>query len=320
MAWLSVNGVSKKEKDRYTVRDIHFSQDPFQKTAIAGETGSGKTTLLKMIAGLLQPDEGEVLFRGERVLGPFEKLIPGHPAIAYLSQHFELRNNYTVGEELEAASLVDPQESARIQDICRITHLLHRKTNELSGGERQRIALARLLTTSPRLLLLDEPYSNLDAIHKSIIRDVIRDVVTKMSVGCIMALHDSSDILGWADQVIIMQEGRIVQQDAPRQVYFRPFNEYCAALFGEYNLLSFTQPILNIQQAHKIGDRYFARPEQIRLSLSSEGMAQVLKVIFMGSHDLVLLHSKDESLKARTAHNEFSIDDRVNLSFIDSIS
>lgn len=318
MAWLSVNGVSKKEKDRYTVRDIHFSQDPFQKTAIAGETGSGKTTLLKIIAGLVQPDEGEVLFRGERVPGPLEKLIPGHPAIAYLSQHFELRNNYTVAEELEAASLVNGEESARIYEICRITHLLQRKTSELSGGERQRIALARLLTTSPRLLLLDEPYSNLDAIHKSIIRDVIREVVTKMSVGCIMALHDAPDILSWADQIIIMQEGRIVQQDKPRQVYFCPINQYCAALFGEYNLVPLYKPIPNIQKAHKLGDKYFARPEQLDLSLSSEGIAQVREIFFLGHHDLLTIQIGDSVFKARTAHNQYSPGDRVNITFIDS--
>jgi len=102
MFLLKVSGIGKREKENFTVKDIQFTQESAQKIAIAGETGSGKTTLLKMIAGLVQPDEGNIYFNNERVLGPFEKLIPGHPAIAYLSQHFELRNNYRVEEELDS--------------------------------------------------------------------------------------------------------------------------------------------------------------------------------------------------------------------------
>src|SRR5258706_9094063 len=176
MAFLNVSGISKKEGQWFSVKDINFVQEQFQKIAIAGETGSGKTTLLKMIAGLMQPDAGEIVFKGEKVLGPYEKLIPGHRRIAYLSQHFELRNNYRVEEELESKNLLTDKEADEIYSVCRIRHLLKRKTDQLSGGERQRIVLARLLTSSPELLLLDEPFSNLDAIHKNIIKSVIYDI------------------------------------------------------------------------------------------------------------------------------------------------
>ena len=88
MALLEVAGISKLENEKYTVKDISFAQQPSQKIAIAGETGSGKTTLLKMIAGLIQPDAGAIYFEDKKVLGPFEKLLPGHPSIAFLSQHF----------------------------------------------------------------------------------------------------------------------------------------------------------------------------------------------------------------------------------------
>ena len=176
MALLTVSGVGKREKENFTVRDIHFTQQSSEKIAIAGETGSGKTTLLKMIAGLVQPDEGDIYLDNNRILGPFEKLIPGHPAIAYLSQHFELRKNYRVEEELESKNLLTEEEANRIYSICKIQHLLKRKTDQLSGGERQRIVLARLLTTSPKLLLLDEPFSNLDAVHKNIIKSALLDI------------------------------------------------------------------------------------------------------------------------------------------------
>jgi iron(III) transport system ATP-binding protein len=104
MALLEVNNISKVEREKYVVNNITFSQKSLQKIAIAGATGSGKTTLLKMIAGFIQPDAGEILFDAKRVLGPCEQLIPGHPKIAYLSQHFELLNNYKVDVLLDVTS------------------------------------------------------------------------------------------------------------------------------------------------------------------------------------------------------------------------
>src|SRR4051794_37012290 len=183
---LCVSGISKRTGSNFLLQDIYFTQQRFQKIAIAGETGSGKSTVLKIIAGLIQPDGGEVLFENERVAGPDEKLIPGHPGIGYLSQHFELRNNYRVEELLEMANKVSENQASAIFKICRITELLKRKTDQLSGGEKQRIATARLLITSPRLLLLDEPFSNLDMPHKNIMKSVISDIGEKLQISCIL--------------------------------------------------------------------------------------------------------------------------------------
>src|SRR5580704_11857710 len=155
---------------------ISFSQQRGQKLAVAGATGSGKSTLLKMIAGLVQPDAGRILLEGVRVKGPLETLEAGHPGIAYLSQHFELWNNYRVWEILSYANDLEEEESGELYTICRIDHLLQRRTDQLSGGERQRIALARLLVRPPRLLLLDEPFSNLDRVHKETLQAVVRDI------------------------------------------------------------------------------------------------------------------------------------------------
>ena len=145
------------------VDDISFSQKAFQKIAIAGETGSGKSSMLKMIAGLLQPDQGMIYFNDKHVLGPDFKLIPGHPDIAYLSQHFELRNSYRVEELLSYANKLSEEMANAIFEVCMISHLVKRRTDQLSGGERQRIAIARALIRTPKLLLLDEATSALDA-------------------------------------------------------------------------------------------------------------------------------------------------------------
>src|SRR5215203_1380378 len=145
---LLVYRITKQQENDFVLRDISFIQQQFQKIAIAGETGSGKTTLLKIIAGLIQPDEGQVVFKNEIVKGPEEQLIPGHPGIAYLSQHFELRNNYRVEEMLNLTLQLEDEQADTIFKVCRINHLLKRKTDQLSGGEKQRVALAGLLISS----------------------------------------------------------------------------------------------------------------------------------------------------------------------------
>jgi ABC-type lipoprotein export system ATPase subunit len=166
MEWLVVNQVVKVLNGQRVVNDISFSMQAGHRLGIAGQTGAGKSSLLKMIAGLLQPDQGNLLLGGNRIKGPEEQLLPGHSSIAYLSQHFELLNNYLVEEYLQLTSVLDWASSQRLAALCDIEHVLGRKTTQLLGRGRQRVALAAALGKSPRLLLLDEPFSNLDGAQK----------------------------------------------------------------------------------------------------------------------------------------------------------
>ena len=138
-----------------------------------------------------------------------------------LSQHFELRNNYRVHELIEMTNQLDARSAQQIFDVCRISHLMMRKSDELSGGEKQRIALAKQLTSFPKLLLLDEPFSNLDRVHKELIRSVIEDICTTLKVTCLLVSHDATDLLSWADRIIIMQDGQVVQQVTDRSILLR---------------------------------------------------------------------------------------------------
>ena len=314
MALLKISSVSKKEKGVYIVNDIGLTQQPGQKIAISGETGSGKTTLLKMIAGLVQPDAGEIWFRQEKVRGPHDQLIPGKAGIAYLSQHFELRNNYSVHEILSYANERTQHEADTLYKVCRIDHLLSRRTDQLSGGERQRIALARLLIGAPGLLLLDEPFSNLDAAHKRIIKSVIDDIGITLKISCIMVSHDAADILSWADTIVILKAGECIQQGTPEQVYRQPANEYCAGLFGEYNLLNavdagLLMPGVVISNQKKL----LVRPEQF---IAGAGRLQgnVGNISFMGSHYIVDVITDNQILKIKTGDNTFAAGQPVQLS------
>jgi ABC-type sulfate/molybdate transport systems ATPase subunit len=280
---LTVIDICKKLEGRFVVKDIRFSQQSFQKIAIAGETGSGKSTLLKIIAGLEQPNSGEVLFENEKVQGPEEKLVAGHPSIAYLPQYFELPKFLRVEQVLAYANHLTTREAEKLFKVCQITRLLKRKTNELSGGERQRIALCRLLIGKPKLLLLDEPFSNLDMVLKGILKSVIQAVGEKLKITCILVSHDPGDTLPWADQILIMKDGKIVQQGTPEKIYQEPINAYVAGLFGEFNQLT---PSLRKALKIKSNQKYF-RPEDFKISKQQKKNSIACKVSsskFSGSY------------------------------------
>ncbi|HVW58386.1 MAG TPA: ABC transporter ATP-binding protein [Puia sp.] len=285
---------------------VNFTQAKGRKIAVAGETGSGKTTLLKTIAGLAQPGKGKVLFEGQRVLGPAEKLVPGHPGVAYLSQQFELPQHLRIEQVLEYANELPEEDAMALFRVCRIDHLMKRRTSQLSGGERQRIALARLLIGAPRLLLLDEPYSNLDMIHKEIFKSVVRDIGKKLDITCILVSHDPMDALSWADEILVIRDGRTVQQAVPRKIYRQPSNEYVAALFGKYNLLEAGN-----------GKRLFVRPEQFKVGKKAFPAAmkgKVTAVSFWGGfYEVEVLSESGGVLIAQTMENGLAAGDAVFL-------
>ncbi|HEU4470970.1 MAG TPA: ABC transporter ATP-binding protein [Flavisolibacter sp.] len=297
MSLLRVEGIGKSNTTGAVLHEISFAQERGHKLAIIGETGSGKSSLLKIIAGLMQADRGNVFFEGQRVPGPEEKLLPGHAGIVYLSQHFELRNHYRVEEEL---SYADKSEEGRLETLCklcRIDHLLKRWTHQLSGGERQRIALARLLLSSPRLLLLDEPFSNLDRIHKQVLQSVIADIGDELGVSCILVSHDPLDILSWAGELLLMKSGHVIQQGTPEQLYHEPVNEYAAAMLGSCSLLPphVARLFLPVPENMPQSKHLVARPEAFRLA--EKGIQGVVTGrAFYGSYYLLELLIDDTRL------------------------
>jgi ABC-type sugar transport system ATPase subunit len=267
MEILKVSGIVRRYDNSTALNGISFKQKRRQRIAIAGETGSGKTTLLKIIAGVEQPDKGSVYLKNKKIDGPALKLVPGHPQIAYLSQEFELPKFLHVNEVLNRNNCLTEEVSNALYNVCDISHLLNRKTHELSGGERQRIALAMLLVSGPELLLLDEPYSNLDLHHRNVLKRVIDDISKQLNVTCILVSHEPTDTLSWAQQIIILQDGKIVQQGTPAMVYRKPCNAYVAGLFGRYTELTPLQlkavsATLGIEVKSK---NRFVRPKQVHL-------------------------------------------------------
>jgi len=320
MSLLEVQGVAKKLHKHTLLDKTGFKLKEGEKLGIVGETGSGKTTLLKIIAGLIQPTSGKVLFRNKKVLGPDEQLIPGHPRIGYLSQHFELPKFITVEDHIFDSYKISEEAVDQLYATCDIKHLIHKDTQQLSGGEKQRVALARILRDQPELLLLDEPFSNLDLNHQRIIKEVLNNLETAFDTTLIVVSHDPQDILSWADHILVMKEGKIIQSGDPQELYDKPKNEYIAGLFGDYNLIQ--QKALNQQQVHHhvINGNYLVRPAQIKLNPSNTGGLQgnIESIKFMGENDSVKVKVNSSFvIQTVSSVGKWKVGDKVSISFIE---
>ena len=281
MDFLRVRDISKKDDRGFEIQGISFRQEPRKNIAIAGETGSGKTTLLRMIAGLAQPDSGTIHFKEQPVIGPADKLIPGHKGIVYLSQQFELPNFLRVEQVLEYANEWAEEEARALFSICRIEHLFKRRTDQLSGGEKQRIAIARLLIMAPELFLLDEPFSNTDPANKQLLKTVIADISREMNISFIMVSHEPNDTLSWADEIFVMHEGRLIERGFPQAIYDTPHFEYTAGLFGRYNVV----PDSLAPQPSAAGAINIIRPERVITTTNSWDLpGTITEVAYFGHY------------------------------------
>ena len=319
MTFLKVSKVSKKGDSNLILKNISFTQRRYQKIAIAGETGSGKSTLLKIIAGLVESDKGSVFLEDQKIAQQ-DALVPGHAAIAYLSQDFELPKFLRVEQVLRYANKQSHEESLRLYEVCRISHLLNRKTDELSGGERQRIALARMLAASPKIILLDEPFSNLDRVHKVLLKAVIEDMGRRLDMSCILISHEPEDLLAWADLIILLKDGRVVQRGTPEKLYWHPSNEYVAGLLGKYTAIDPRDKTLSkfIKPAFRHA-KWYARPEQASLVKRNKGLpGTVVKTSFMGDHYELEVQCGHLTAIVRANDLVKTAGDRVYVTFYDS--
>ncbi len=316
MILLKVAGISRKGANGLIVSNVSFSLRKHHKIAVAGETGSGKSTLFKIIAGLLEPDEGKIIFENA-VANRRDALVPGTPGIAYMSQDFTLPKSLRVEQILAYANQRPVLESARLYKICKIGHLMNRRTNELSGGERQRIAIAQLLITSPRLLLLDEPYSNLDRVHKVLLKSVIEDIGTRLGITCMLISHEPEDLLPWADTILVLKGGKLVQRGSPKNIYTNPKTAYVAGLLGRYTVIN---PSAGFYADEYVlaprRTKWYARPENVKLQSTGAGSGVIEKILFLGDHYAIEISSNGQTVTARSEHGDFKVGADVRFALI----
>jgi ABC-type Fe3+/spermidine/putrescine transport system ATPase subunit len=317
MEFLEIQSISFQEHGVVVLQPLSYVQQRGRKVALAGESGAGKSTVLQMIAGLVQSGEGAIFVEGSRVRGPAIALVPGHPGVAYLSQKSDLPKFLRVEQVLQYASRRSAAEAHTLYKVCRIDHLLGRRTDQLSGGEQQRVALARLLLSGPRLLLLDEPFSNLDRVHKRLLQTVIEELGTQLGITCWLVSHDAADVLSWADEILVLHGGRIVQQGTPEHIYRQPVDEYTAGLFGDYNLLDGPDRLALAPQIAGAGS-LLARPEQLLLEPSTpEVLTGTLKAVrFFGSYYESEVQLTGTAIRVRSSSVAFTVGELVGVRLV----
>ena len=277
---LSVKDISFSYLDTPNIKSVSFSLSKGKNLAIIGESGCGKSTLLKLIYGLYDLDEGQVFWNETEVLGPKFYLIPGMPFMKYLAQDFDLMPFITVAENVGKylSNFFPEDKQARISELLEIvemTEYANVKAKFLSGGQMQRVALARVLALEPEVLLLDEPFSHIDNFRKNSLRRKLFGYLKEQQITCIVATHDSTDVLAFADEVAIIKEGRIIESGIPKFIYDNPKDKYVASLFGDVNEIEVN------------GEIKFVYPHQLKVSSNSDIKVEVVNPYFRGSHYLI---------------------------------
>lgn len=322
---LTIDALSKSfdKGKNYALRDVTFNLKAGHVCAIVGESGSGKTTLVRLIAGLERPDHGSVAING-KVIASLNKFVkPEKRKIGLVFQEYALFPHLTVMENVLYGISKIKHKKNRAQemlDLVGLTDLGERYPHQLSGGQQQRVALARALAPEPSLLILDEPFSNLDAMLRTQLRNEVFDIIRKTEVTVLFVTHDTQDALSVADEILILQNGKVVQKDAAANLYVKPSTLYVASLFGSTvhinkNLQNAFRCPLKETCCHAIrNEKIKVNPESGDYECEYITSAEVVKKIPLGdSIQLLLKLESGEQLSVMT--RDKNIADTISIGF-----
>lgn len=258
------------------LKNISFHLPQGEHLSVMGESGCGKSTLLKAIYGLVDLQEGEIRFCEERVWGPSYQLVPGFKSMKYLAQDFGLRPYHTVAENVgKFISNLNleykKQRTTQLLTLVGMQQYAQQQPINLSGGEKQRVALAVALAQEPQLLLLDEPFSQVDNFRKNDLQRTLFAYLKKQNISCIVATHDGKDALSYSDKALIMKDGQLIAFGDTATIYHQDSDFYTASLFGE--VTSHNQKLL--------------KPHQISVVAHSPWVATVQNSYFQGNQYLI---------------------------------
>jgi iron(III) transport system ATP-binding protein len=278
---LVVNNISfGYSKKKIVLNNFNFTLDEGEHLCVMGESGCGKSTLLKTIYGLLNLNGGDIFWKENEVLGPKFHLVPGMDFIKYVAQDFDLMPYISVSENIKKfLSRFYPEESEkRTQELLEVIEMKafeNTKVKNLSGGQKQRVAIARALAKEPELLLLDEPFGQIDNFKKNSLRRRLFTYLKDKNITCIVATHDKNDALSFADRLIVIRNNKILINNNPLEIYKNPREKYVAALFDDINEITIK------------GDLILLYPHQIKIVEKSEKKATVINSYFKGSYWLI---------------------------------
>ncbi|HEY0208338.1 ABC transporter ATP-binding protein [Acerihabitans sp.] len=274
MSYLAVKQLNKHYGPTQVFENIDFDAAEGEFVTLLGPSGCGKSTLLRCLAGLTPVDSGQILLQGQDLV----PLSPQNRGIGMVFQSYALFPNMTVNGNvafgLKMQKLTATEIKRRVDEVLDLVELqefAHRYPHQLSGGQCQRVALARSLVTRPRLLLLDEPLSALDARIRKHLRDQIRRIQQELRLTAIFVTHDQEEALTLSDRVVLMNKGKIVQNGSAETLYTQPVDAFAAGFIGSYNLLSAEQTAQLTGRDWR--SRVAVRPESIMLLPAGQGIS-----------------------------------------------
>ena len=237
---LKIKQLSFKYTKTTVLEDINFSVHPGEHLSIIGESGSGKSTLLKLIYGEYDLEKGQIFWKDTEILGPKFNLVVGYDFMKYVAQEFDLMPFISVEENIgkHLSNFFPEEKKDRVEELLNVVELSEfakTKVKTLSGGQKQRVALARALAKQPEILLLDEPFSHIDNFQKRSLRRSVFNYLKEKNIACIVATHDSADVLGYADTMIVLHDSKIIVKNSPEELYRNPENPLIASIFDEFN-------------------------------------------------------------------------------------
>ncbi|MEO8006684.1 MAG: ABC transporter ATP-binding protein [Betaproteobacteria bacterium] len=295
MAHLKLDGISKKFRGHTALASLDLDIASGEFFVLLGPTGAGKTTTLRLIAGLDRPNAGSIAIDGEDVM----EWSAAERDVALVFQYYSLYPHYTVRQNLEfplrskarnlSQSDID-QRVATASKTLRIEHLLERKTDRLSGGEMQRVSIGRAIVREPRVFLMDEPLSNLDAKLRELLRAELKDLQMKLGATFLYVTHDQVEAMSMGDKVGVLNNGRIVQVGTPQQVYNRPRDIFVATFVGS--------PTMNLNRAKVADGRAIIVPGRLEVPLDSFG-ARMPDDVTLGVRSEDIIVGPNETVEAR---------------------
>lgn len=294
------------------IENFNFRMNEGEIVAILGESGVGKSTILFLLAGLENPSAGKIYLNENEVIPPARKLVAGHPEIKLVRQDYGLFPNISIRENIayELRLYTADYRNERVDyllNLCGLNEIANRLPRQTSGGEQQRAVIARAIADEPRLLLLDEPFSHLDKRNKEILKDEIGAIVAAEQMGCIFVTHEVSDAYRIAERVLVLENGKIVQDASPEIIYNEPFNEYVAVLTGNANCLT-EEALLALQM--EANAPVLIRPEWI--IASANGMIGIVTdCVFYGMTYLITIQFKSIFLQLYSAEKK-AVGDKIH--------
>ena len=301
--YLKIENISKIFKKERGVKNISFQLEKGELVSFLGPSGCGKTTLLNIIGGFVKNDSGSIYLEGKDIT----EYPPEKREIVTVFQNYALFPHMNVIENVKYGLKYrgyNKEEQIKLaKEYLKIVGLEGYEKNsvgELSGGQQQRVALARALVLQPKILLLDEPFSNLDAKLKIAMREEIKELQKRLGISMIFVTHDQEEALSISDRIVVMSNGEIVQIGKPEEIYYSPKNRYVAEFIGKINFL-------------EIGNK---RPEEIKMRRDDSGDAVILNREFMGATTLFVVERLEKKIYVTIPGEEalkYRVGDRVVL-------